>query len=116
DESAFAALRIDEVVADWHARLGGDPPPGHRLLLGAVVTDPVLTIDAAADLLGGDDNARSVVADLLDADVLRPLTARTRNPVWVAHALTAEVDELRARIAAAACSVPDGHLLSGTAA
>jgi hypothetical protein len=41
------------------------------------------------------------VARLHDAGVLRPLTQRTRNQVWGAALVLAELDDLGARVAAA---------------
>ena len=45
--------------------------------------------------------AYEALARLHDAGVLRPLTQRTRNQVWGAALVLAELDDLGARVAAA---------------
>ena len=52
-----------------------------------------------AQLGGAASSVYSAIARLGEAEIIRPLTDRTRNQVWVAGALADELDDLGLRIA-----------------
>lgn len=102
-ESRVTAARIAELQSAWLHKVG--PRRGsaaHRLLEG-LISAPIFSASDAEDALGSA--ASSVYAGierLHEAGVIRPLTNRTRNQVWGASDLLDELDDLAARIAAAA--------------
>ncbi len=101
DEVEFAALRLDEVAADWQAL---HPGVVDHEVVRALLTDPVLTeaeVDAAAAGLPHRHRRLDVVDDLVGAGVLRPVTQRRRDRAWVAEDVLDELDALTERIRAA---------------
>ncbi|PZE82110.1 Fic family protein [Curtobacterium sp. MCBD17_032] len=109
DEVEFAALRLEEIELDRSALRPTDPGPRvehHSDLLRALLADPVLTEAAVTAALPADlPWTEAVIDDLVDAGVLRPVTARRRDRAWVASDVLAELDALAERIRAAAPDV-----------
>jgi Fic family protein len=106
DEVVFAALRLDEVEHDRVAVHRTDDPAriAHQSdLLRVLLADPVLTEAALSAALPPDRPwTDSVIDELVDAGVLRPVTRRRRDRAWVAADVLAELDALSERIRAAA--------------
>ena len=102
DEVEFAALRLDEIAADWRAL---HPRAAGLDVVRTLLTDPVVTeadVDAAAVLPHARHPWRlDVVDELVDAGVLRPVTQRRRDRAWIAPDVLGELDALTGRIRAA---------------
>jgi Fic family protein len=111
DEVEFAALRLDEVEhsrAAVHRTDDGDRIAHHSDLLRVLLADPVLTEAAVRAALPPDRPwTDSVIDELVDAGVLRPVTQRRRDRAWVDADVLAELDALAERIRAAAA--PRAH-------
>ncbi|MEA5455708.1 hypothetical protein SPF06_13320 [Sinomonas sp. JGH33] len=56
--------------------------------------------EAELSVGGAASSVYAAIARLKDAGVIRPLTGRTRNHVWVAASLADELEDLGVRIAA----------------
>ena len=72
-------------------------------ILVTLLEHPVFSADEAETRIGGaTSSVYSAISRLHDAEVIRPLTDRTRNQIWVASSLADELDDLGVRIAARA--------------
>jgi hypothetical protein len=102
DEVEFAALRLDEIAADWRAL---HPRAAGLDVVRTLLTDPVVTeadVDAATVLPHPRHPwCLDVVDELVDTGVLRPVTQRRRDRAWVAPDVLGELDALTERIRAA---------------
>jgi transcription initiation factor IIE alpha subunit len=81
--------------------LAGKPRKGSAAskVLDSLLAQPVFSADDAVDRLGGSPSSvYAAINRLHDSGVIRPLTKRTRNQVWVASALADELDDLGVRI------------------
>jgi Fic family protein len=68
-----------------------------------LLDDPVFSAEDAENLVGGGTSSiYRGIERLHETGVIRPLTSRTRNRVWVAGSLADELDDLGVRIAARA--------------
>ncbi|MBF4614820.1 Fic family protein [Curtobacterium sp. VKM Ac-1376] len=98
DEATLSALMLAEHDADRVARPCASGP--HAVVGRALADDPVLTEEHLHTLLPVD-RAERVVADLVHAGVLRPVTRRRRDRAWVAPAVVAELESFEQRVQAA---------------
>ena len=104
EESRVTARRLADLPAQWR-ELAGHPRAGSATakLLANLLNDPVFSADDAESHVGGA--ASSVYAAmnrLHQTGVIRPLTQRSRNQIWVASSLADELDDLGVRVAARA--------------
>jgi Fic family protein len=103
-EARLTAERISIMPEMWRHQ-AGRPRAGSAAakLLAGLFDDPIFSAAQAEDRVGGaTSSVYAGIARLADAGVIRPLTDRTRNQVWVASALADELDDLGVRIAARA--------------
>jgi len=103
-ESQVTAHRLAEMPADWHAE-AGRPRSGSAAakLLASLLDEPVFSAEDAERRIGGaTSSVYAAITRLHETGVIRPLTQRSRNQVWVAASLADELDDLGVRIAAAA--------------
>lgn len=103
-ESRETAARLRRMPAEWRSA-AHRPRAGSATakLLDVLLDQVVLSArEAEARIGGATSSVYSAIARLHDAGIIRPLTPRTRNQVWMASALAAELDDLGVRIAARA--------------
>jgi Fic family protein len=103
-ESRTTAQRLRELPMTWRER-AGRPRAGSAptKLLETLLDEPVFSAEEAAARVGGaTSSVYAAISRLHEADIIRPLTQRTRNQVWVAADLADELDDLGGRIAARA--------------
>ncbi|WP_220793122.1 Fic family protein [Nocardioides stalactiti] len=104
EEAAVTADRLAEMPADWRSR-AGEPRAGSAaaVVLDSLTAVPVLTADDIEQRLGLTTAASyRAIERLATTGVIAPLTQRTRNQIWGASDLLAELDDLGSRIAARA--------------
>ena len=69
----------------------------------SLLDEPVFSADDAERRIGGaTSSVYAAITRLHETGVIRPLTQRSRNQVWVAASLAEELDDLGIRIAAEA--------------
>jgi hypothetical protein len=72
-------------------------------LLEGLIVAPIFSASEAEEAVGGaTSSVYAGIERLHAARVIRPLTARTRNQVWGAVDILDELEDLSARISAAA--------------
>lgn len=101
-QSRVTATRIAEMPDRWYD-VAGSPrrDSATARLLAALPGNPIFTAAEAEERLGSASaSVSTAIRRLHDAEVIRPLTTRTRNQVWGATDLLAELDDLGERIAA----------------
>lgn len=99
-EAQVSAARIAELPAEWH-EVTGRPRRGSAAskLLASLLDEPIFSADDAEGRIGGvTSSVYTAIARLADAGVIRPLTDRKRNQIWVAGALADELEDLGVRI------------------
>lgn len=103
-ESRVTATRIAAFPGRWRHAVGRTRAHSATArLLEGLIEVPILSAEEAEALVGGSTSSLYPVLDrLVEAGVLRPLTARKRNQVWGAVDLLDELDDLGVRIEAAA--------------
>jgi Fic family protein len=104
EESRVTADHLAELPAQWR-EMAGPPRAGSAAakLLANLLNDPVFSAEHAESHVGGAASSiYAAINRLHETGVIRPLTHRTRNQVWVASALADELDDLGVRIAARA--------------
>ncbi|MEH0110529.1 Fic family protein [Tersicoccus sp. MR15.9] len=104
DESRTSARRLATMPEEW-TEAAGRPrrTSATARLIGQLLDEPVFSADEAELHIGGaTSSVYTAIERLHGAGVIRPLTARTRNQVWVAASLADELDDLGHRIAARA--------------
>lgn len=106
-ESSVTAERLAAMPEDWRARTGRlRSGSAAAKLVEGLLQDPVFSADDAEHRLGGaTSSVYAAINRLRDAEVIRPLTRRTRNQIWVAGSVADELDDLGTRIAARARGV-----------
>ena len=103
-ESRTTAARLAEMPEQWRDQ-AGRPRAGSAAskILDGLLDDPVFSAEEAEHRVGGGTSSVYRGIDRLhESGVIRPLTQRTRNQVWVAASLADELDDLGVRIAARA--------------
>ncbi|RNL60397.1 Fic family protein [Nocardioides marmoriginsengisoli] len=103
-ESRATASRLAVMPEEWRTS-AGRPRRGSAAakILDGLLDNPVFSADEAAERAGGaTSSVYAAIRTLHESGVIRPLTTRTRNQIWVAAALADELDDLGTRIAARA--------------
>ncbi|GAA4802611.1 Fic family protein [Nocardioides caeni] len=103
-ESWATATNVLAIRDRWGAALP-DARPGDSLfrLLDLLAEEPILNVDLAARRLGLDEDAASQAMDAATTAGVLTRARRTRKaPVWLAHDVLDEVEDLSARIQASA--------------
>lgn len=101
-EASVTAERLAAMPARWH-ELAGRPRSGSApaTVLASLPTTPIFTTDDLETRLGlSTPAAYRAVERLAAAEVIRPLTSRTRNQIWGTGDLLAELEDLGVRIGA----------------
>ncbi len=89
-----------QLTGEWSERVRLRAGRAAASLLPLLVSNPVVTVADVERLVGAvPSSAGAAIARLEAAEILRPVTNRTRNQVWVAADVVAELDELNSRIA-----------------
>lgn len=103
-ESRTTAVRIDALPAIWSSQLGMvRARSAAARLLDQLAEYPVFTTTDAAERIGGaTSSAYAAIARFREAGVIRPLSNRTRDPIWGVSSILDELDDLGSRIAAVA--------------
>ena len=103
-ESRVSAARLEELPITWLDQLGAiRAGSAAARLLDQLAVNPVFTSSEAVQSVGGaPSSVYAAIARLREAGVVRPLSDRTRDPVWGVSSILDELDDLSARIAAAA--------------
>ncbi|WP_082612195.1 MULTISPECIES: Fic family protein [unclassified Nocardioides] len=103
-ESATTAERLVALPPLWEER-AGYPRRGSATarLLENLLDVPVLSADDAQTHLGGAASSTyAAIGRLHETGIIRPLTTRSRNQVWIAADVADELEDLGVRIGAAA--------------
>ena len=100
-EARATAKRLADLPATWHEQAGGPrAKSATHALLERLLDEPVFSAeDAEARIGGAVSSVYAAIGRLHEAGIIRPLTTRTRNQIWVAAALSDELDDLGLRIA-----------------
>lgn len=102
-ESRVTAGRIAELQSAWQDKAGSRRGSAVSRLLAGLISTPIFSASEAAEAIGGATSSVYAGLERLHAaGIIRPLTDRTRNQVWGAVDILDELDDLAARIAAAA--------------
>ncbi|WP_262852909.1 Fic family protein [Mumia quercus] len=104
EESRVSAVRLAAMPEQWRDTTGR-PRAGSAVarLVDGLLDNPVFSAEDAEDRIGGaTSSVYAAIARLHEAEVIRPVTRRTRNQVWVASSLADELEDLGVRIAARA--------------
>lgn len=103
-ESRVTAVRLEELPQRWREAVGKvRADSAAAKLLGLLSQMPVFSAEEAEAAIGGGSSPLYRGVDrLVEAGVLRPLTARKRNQVWGVGDMLDELDDLSTRIGAAA--------------
>ena len=104
EESRITAGRLAQMPAEWREDANA-PRQGSAAakILDSLLASPVFSAEEAERRVGGaTSSVYAAISRLHEAGVIRPLTNRTRNQVWVAASLADELDDLGQRIAARA--------------
>ncbi|WP_433168835.1 Fic family protein [Kribbella sp. CA-247076] len=102
-ESRVTAARIAELQSAWRDKVGTRRGSAAGRLLDGLLSAPIFSATEAEEAIGGaTSSVYAGIERLRDAGVIRPLTNRTRNQIWGAADLLDELEDLAARIAAAA--------------
>lgn len=100
-ESATSADHLARLPDSWHEH-AGRPRQGSatQRLLDRLLDTPIFNADDAQRSVGGATSSIYAAIDrLASAGIVRPLTGRQRNQVWIASDVAAELEDLGARIA-----------------
>ncbi|WP_286930883.1 Fic family protein [Aeromicrobium sp. UBA7512] len=103
-ESSVSAHRLAQMPERW-IEDAGRPRAGSaaRKLISGFATNPVFSADDLEQrFVGATSSMYVAIENLTDAGVIRPLTKRTRNQVWVVSSIADELDALSVRIASRA--------------
>ena len=94
---------LPELWMEAYAQTHGKPPragSAPREVLGQLLNLGFFTAEELhAKLGGGAARIYNAIGNLADAGILHPLTTRTRNQIWCAQAILAELEDLGARVA-----------------
>lgn len=101
-EASITAERLETMPEQWQ-QLAGHPRTGSApaAVLATLTETPIFTADDLEVRLGLSTAATYRAIDrLAEADVIRPLTSRTRNQIWGTGDLLDELHDLGVRIGA----------------
>ena len=100
EESRESARRLRTMPDDWSDLVPARAGSASSRLLDALLAHPVLTADEVETIAGGSSQAYRAIEQLVAAGILREITGRRRNRVWLAVDVGAELDDVVMRIAA----------------
>ena len=103
-ESRATAARLASMPQQW-IEDSGRPRAGSAAarIIGGLLDAPVFSADEVEMRLGGSASSLyAAIERLQETGVIRPLTQRKRNQIWVAASLADELEDLGVRIAALA--------------
>lgn len=103
-EARTSATRLADMPRQWR-ELAGSARKGSAgaKILDHLLSDPVFSAyEAEARIGGATSSVYAAIGKLHKSGVIRPLTDRTRNQIWIAASIAAELDDLGVRIAARA--------------
>ena len=104
EQARVTAERLAELPDQWrdHAERPRAGSAAVKILDG-LLEEPVFSAEEAEARIGAaPSSVYAAISRLHEAGIIRPLTNRTRNQVWIAAALADELDDLGVRIAASA--------------
>lgn len=99
-ESRTTAHRLSELPEEWRD-LAGRPRRGSAssAILDLLLVEPIFTAEEMHDRVGGaTSRVYAAIERLHESGIIRPLTNRTRNQVWVAVSVADELEDLGSRI------------------
>lgn len=100
EESQKSAHRLRELPTEWAGMSRPRSGSAAERILGSLLDEPVISAESARRISGASAGSTSEALSRLEADgVLREITGRTKNKVWAAVDVTAELDDLQLRIA-----------------
>ena len=100
EESQESARRLREFPTEWAAMSRPRAGSAAERILGSLLDEPVISAESARRISGTSAGSTSEALSRLETDgVLREITGRTKNKVWAAVDVTAELDDLQLRIA-----------------
>lgn len=91
--------RLAELPAQWRSAIGARTGSGAVKLLPFLFDNPVMTSDDAINELNGSAAAYRAIEKLEASGIVREITGRKRDRVWVATEVMGELDSMDARIA-----------------
>ncbi|MCI9888600.1 Fic family protein [Micrococcales bacterium 31B] len=107
-ECEVTAHRIHGLPAAWKAGLNPSARTALAALLDNLAEQPIVTYDAVVNTTGVTrSQAYALIAQAESAEILREVTGRKRDRVWVATDVLAELDDLEARIRERMTKAPD---------
>ncbi|WP_449279545.1 Fic family protein [Leucobacter sp. GX0328] len=99
EEARGAIARMAEIQQEWRSEYNPRAGSTGSALLEAFIDHPVMSAEAIEQVVGASDPARNAAISAMEAvGILREMTGRKRDRVWVASELLAELDELDRRI------------------
>lgn len=100
EESRVSAGRLIELPAAWAAAVPFRADSVGAKLIGLMLDHPVFSIDEIGRVTGsGPANLATAVARLEEAGIVREITGRKRDRVWLVSDVSGELDDLELRIA-----------------
>lgn len=100
EESQESARRLRGLPEEWTRMSSPRSGSTAERLLAALLDEPVISAESARRISRASAGSTSEALSRLEADgVLREITGRTKNKVWAAMDVTAELDDLQLRIA-----------------
>ena len=103
-EARTSAYRLADMPEQWR-EIAGAPRKNSAAakILDNLLNAPVFSAEEAEAQIGGaTSSVYAAISKLHNAGIIRPITNRTRNQIWVAAALADELDDLGVRVAARA--------------
>lgn len=102
-EARVSFERLREMPDAWHAEVPGRDGSALARLLDILFTHPTLTVDDAQAALGASTAATYTAFERLEsAGILREVTGRKRDRIWVVADVVDELEDLDRRIGARA--------------
>lgn len=100
EEARVSVSRIRHLPTEWSETVRPRAGSAAQRLLSTLLDHPVISADEAEGLAHAATSSTYAALDRLEeAGVLHQITNRQRNKVWAVSAITAELDDLTARIA-----------------
>ncbi|MWV47841.1 Fic family protein [Rathayibacter sp. VKM Ac-2803] len=107
-EAMRTAASLEELPAAWAAAVRPRAGSAADLLLRGLLDHPILTTARALEITGRvPSSVGAALRQLVDAQVLAPLTERRRDQVWVAADILDELADLEDRIGTAMLAASD---------
>ncbi|WP_226831945.1 Fic family protein [Brachybacterium sp. FME24] len=101
DESVTSFVRLRAMPELWREEAGGRRGSATSHLLDALFEHPTLTAEEAVELSGGSTSAAYTALERLETfEILREVTGRKRDRIWVVADVVDELEDLDRRIRA----------------